>query len=181
MEVSDPTLEKLVAKRKAIEIVVDSRILRIGHEVYQLSNIARVSTYEVRANKRSGRAFAIVCLLAAVAFLAYARSDQSLSGTTNIASLINIAILVIVASGFWILVSFRPRKKLYVLLIESSGVVHGVIGSQRRQDIVEVKNFIVDAMQEPPPGPISYTFHGDYVEGDKIEQSGLANIGKLVR
>jgi membrane-anchored protein YejM (alkaline phosphatase superfamily) len=158
-----------------IEIRVHDRILRIGNEVYQLSNVARVSSWTTRpARSIAGEVFSriwkfvVAAVVASIAGAAGGQASQLATFGLFVFALYLVATFII---------AMRNRT-LHVLLIESSGVVRGVLGSRDPQVIMDLVDLVIQAIQHPPSNEIVKTVY-NVVSGDQINQSGLGSIGKM--
>jgi hypothetical protein len=152
----------------SVEIVIDSRVLMVGHEAYQLTQVSRVSTYTQIPRPANGKYIAVI-VIGGLLFL---------SGASAQAAVLIVLGLAIAGLGIWRLVVARSARELYILLIESSGVVRGVVGSHQQSAIADARDAILQALRTPPQSPVR-VWIGDAVTGDKISQFGDHNTGKI--
>lgn len=153
---------------ESVEIVIDSRVIMVGHEAYQLRQVSRVSTYTKTPQPSYGK------YIAAMVF----GGLLLISGVSGNSAGLALIGLAIGAAGVWRMIAARSVRPLYVLLIESAGVVRGVVGSYQQFAITEARDTILQAMRNPPDAPVHIRI-GDAVWGDKITQVGDGNIGKV--
>jgi hypothetical protein len=145
--------------------------LRIGHEAYQLRNIARVSAFTLE--KVYANSGLVVLVLFGLALMLLAAGSEVPGGI----GVIGFAVAAI--SGLVLLNRYLEQNRLHVLCVEPCGVPPRILVSGDLHQLVGAREFILKAIEDPPDRPISWTLNNIHV-GDKTTINGDHNIGKIV-
>jgi hypothetical protein len=164
-----------------INLVIEGNIMRVANEVYHLGNIARVSTYVHHVGFDGGPFKAIwvkkwwFILLAATFYVLNAYGKGADVHTAQ--RVLVFVALATIAHIVWIL---RQRNEEYVLLIESSGVVRGLLASSDSAVIDNIITLIANSIRNPPISAITRHFNNvtSNVNNTAIHQHGDGNIGQ---
>jgi hypothetical protein len=172
-------------KSQLINIQVSRRILWIGAEAYPLQNIARAQTIRIAPD----RGAAVRHYLIAVAFWVFlylgaaaAMKSQSLSlGNSASEALTAVewvaAALVVISTIRLIVVLARPI--FYALIIETAGDPRTALISTQQHVVTSLVRRIMDAIDNPQ-AEFQLQVENFHV-GDKIQQFGSQNVGKVSR
>jgi len=165
-------------------IVLNTRTLRIGHQTYQLRNIARVQTVALGRLRKPhlilstlpwAFGFVLILLVAAAS-----NSPSSDSGPLAITFLAVVGIII----GL-IFIYRRARNQdvtLYALLLETTGYPQTVLASPNYPELSRLSDAIVRAIENPPVSEQVYNVQNiQNVHGDQFTVKGHHNTGKKVR
>jgi hypothetical protein len=158
-------------KREFINVRVSRRILWVGAEAYPLQNIARAQTIEIvpRRGAAIGRYVMMVVLwliLGGAAALAI----------HALAVLFALALIVISTIR---LIKALSRRTFYALVIETAGTPRTALVSADRNMVNRLVHLIMDAIDNPQ-AEFQFQVENFHV-GDKIQQFGNQNVGKVYR
>ena len=185
------------ASDDGINVEIERNTMRVGNEIYHLGNIARVSTYTVKISAvseiwhRKGRFLLIAVGIAGLVTGnrvadSHLQSHPTTLSHIHVAEKIGIAALALI--GVLVLLrivwAVRPRATPHLLLIESSGVVSGLLASRDVRVIDEIAGLIAESIRNPPITAINRHFTNvttNFNRNDvkNINQYGPGAIGEL--
>jgi Family of unknown function (DUF6232) len=161
----------LSADGRGINVEIEGNTMRVANEIYHLGNIARVSTYTIKssalraiwAKKGSFLLTAVVIAGLVIGNRVAGQHLQNHPATlrhVHLAEQIGVAAfgLIGVLALARILLALRPRATPHILLIESSGVVRGLLASKDIGVIDDIATLIADSIRNPPITAISRHF-----------------------
>lgn len=133
-----------------VDVLIEHNTMQVGNEIYHLGNIARVSTYVRMIGFQGGPLKAIwskrlQIILILVGLLVFGSSDD---GAAHL--VVALLLLAAVATIIQIVRMLQGQGSAYVLLIESSGVVRGVLESHNQDVIGEIVDLISRSIRNPP-------------------------------
>jgi hypothetical protein len=181
------------ANGQGINVEIEGNTMGVANEVYNLGNIARVSTYTIRVSAlkaiwaRKGRFLLIaVATVGVVVGSSVARkhvtSDDGLNAI-RLAERIGIGVLIFAAvlALLELIWALRPRATPHLLLIESSGVVRGLLASRDMGVIDQIAALIVESIRNPPITAVHRHFNNvttnfNHNDVKNISQSGTGLI-----
>ena len=181
-----------MTKKHVGEIRISHRILKIGYQDYPLANISRVQMIEVTYAGRLAkwrpivRIVTLIVLGAALVAGASVVRQKNLDSNAHLASNARTAALVVAgivgALVVWqlavLIYRLAFRKTPYALILETSGTQYAALSGTDRDQVLWVKNAIVDAIENPPWQEQVIHVGGDLVVGDKIGgHSFRGNVG----
>jgi hypothetical protein len=157
-------------KREVIDIEVSRRILWVGAEAYPLHNIARAQTVKLVPNRalalaRYIRAIALWVVLGLVAMIV----------TQN--ELVAAVVLVLIVANTVRLITKLSAATFYALVIETAGTPYRALVSTDENLVTHIVHEIMDAINNPQ-AEFQFQVENFHV-GDKIEQFGNQNVGKV--
>lgn len=172
-----------MANERVGEIWINTRTVRIGHQVYPLANISRVQTVRVVWAGRSSTFYPIkeitvlVVLFAALASAAVALLPKI--GIVEERTARQVAMVVAVLFGVRVaylvglfLYRLLFRRKRYALLVETAGTQYTALSGTDRAEVHRIEGEIVGAIENPPVREYSVQIHGDMVLGNQYKQNG---------
>jgi hypothetical protein len=171
-----------VPGKQHLGVRLNKHTLKIGKQVYQLRNLARVQLakakyrghwYAHRAVWQGAAGLVLLLFLNALLHNAQAGLLSQTLRVLNLPALFAIILVTIVRVA-----RDSIRRPRYVLLLETTGRPVGALTSTNREQLERLADAIADALENPPQSP--QEFRIDLVRGDKIEMYGQDNIGKLV-
>lgn len=157
------------------EIALTDRTLRLGHEVYQLSNISRISRHrfpppEPKVSDTGTLVLTAILSIGILLAVLLIANDYGAAGL--------LCLLVTGGCAIWAREHFKQMFPwLYGLSLESAGVVRGYLLSDSPSELEDLEKRIIYLMNSHEPVGDTYIthFNGDIVTGDKIRQEGLHN------
>ncbi|MFC8915002.1 DUF6232 family protein [Streptomyces sp. NPDC057116] len=177
-------------RKRAGEIRVSRRTVRIGHEVYPLANISRVRTLRLVPGGRraafspvreTGTLVVAAVVAAVVLDTAPARLGPTLMAHDTARRCVAAAAVLATGRVAWLLAVVGHRLPLrrprYALILETSGDPRTVLTGTDRGAIHRVQREIVDAIDNPPEQQRSVHVGGDLVMGDKVGRDKYAGRG----
>lgn len=158
-------------KREFINVRVSRRILWVGAEAYPLQNIARAQTIEIvpRRGAAIGR-YVMMVVLWLILGGAAALAIHALA--------VLVALVLIVISTIR-LIKALSRRTFYALVIETAGTPRTALVSADRNMVNRLVHLIMDAIDNPQ-AEFQFQVENFHV-GDKIQQFGNQNVGKVYR
>jgi hypothetical protein len=159
------------------QIAINTRTLRIGHQTYQLANLARVQTLLLPKPPEAGKGNKGLAWLGAIAvfliigvFAAGAAGSGGLSG---------LGLLLAVGAGVGIyLATKKPYQPMYALVLETTGAPVTALVSPDVQELERISGIIVAAIENPPRSEQLIQIR-NVVLGDQYNQSGTMNFGRI--
>jgi hypothetical protein len=163
-----------------LTIEIKGNTMRVANEVYHLGNISRVSTYVECVGFQGGPIKAVWGKRRRILFIGVALCILSILGKGGEAEhlangILVFAALATIAQIIWML---RQRAKEYQLLIESSGIVRGLLASRDSTVIDRIITLITDAIREPPITTKAETFYNVHQDFSTTNQYGTGSIGR---
>ncbi len=158
-------------------VVLNTRTLRIGHQTYQLRNIARVQTVAIEQPRKPHLFLSSLAMSVGIVFLLIVGAVAfSSPGKPVLAGVFFVVALVVIG---WIFIKSKVRRSprlLYALLLETTGTPQTVLASYDYADLSRLSDNIVKAIEDPPTSPQNYYINT--VHGDQFTVKGHHNIGK---
>lgn len=152
---------------QSYNLTLTNKTLSIGSKVYQIRNIARVSTYTVKPTSSwSYKRIAVLGILGLLLLLTI--------GDAPILGLVGLVMFAAAGYGVW---DHLRQTDSYALRLESGASVDALIASDNRSRIQEIVGRIVEAMNNDDV-PISQTWNITAEElrmGATVNQNGLLN------
>jgi Family of unknown function (DUF6232) len=168
-------------KRKLITVQVSGRILWVDEAAYPLRNIARVQKVKVpKVGPPLTRYLlaVVLCVIVGVAAAVYATRSAGLP-SPDLRALHDVevfAIMLVVISAIG-LIALLSRRSIWALLIETSGTPRAAFASTDEKKVTRLVQLIMEAINNPAA---EFEFKVESIHiGDKIEQFGSGNIGKV--
>jgi len=162
---------------------VSRRILWIGGEAYPLHNIARAQTVKVTP-RRAAMAWSFVKAtllwvgLGVAAALALGYAHRSESGDPMVRGIWMAVAALVGLSALKLLAGLATRVR-YALVIETAGSPRTALVTRQRHVADQLVHRIMDAIDNPQ-ATFEVQVENLHV-GDKIEQFGDHNVGKVAR
>ena len=171
-------------KREVINVRVSRRVLWVGAQAYPLQNIARAQTIKLvpkrEAAVRHYVMAVILWVLLGVAATVAVNSAEQLSSSSNALPKVIIVVVValIVISTIRVIAVFL-RPTFYALDIETAGTPRTVLVSTDGSQVMQLVHMIMDSIDNPQ-ADFQLQVENFHV-GDKIQQFGNQNVGKVSR
>lgn len=171
MEANPPTINT--------EVILNARTLRIRHQTYALNNLARVQVVELPKPEGAGKGnlkLAVIVWLLVGLFVSLPISSAARnSGVTLL-----MWAPPILAAIFTYRATTHNYPQLYALILETTGNPITALASEDYQELARLASLIIDAIEHPPTSEIR-TMVNNIIMGDKIDQYGQGNVGKMGR
>lgn len=164
-----------------IDIRIEGNTMHVAHEMYNLGNIARVSTYVRPVGFDGGALKAIWLMRSRFIFIVIGLVVLSALGPGGaVGPLEAVLVLAALATIAQIVLMLRRKSTEYVLLIESSGVVRGLLASEDNSVIDAIKALISDSIRNPPITAKVQTFHNvnNHIGDVNTNQYGAGSIAQ---
>jgi hypothetical protein len=171
-------------KREFINVRVSRRVLWVGAEAYPLQNIARAQTIKIVPKRGAavGRYIAAVVLWVILGVVAAAAISSAMRFGSNYQStsgVVVIVVLVLIVISTIRLIRVLSRRTLYALVIETAGTPYTALVSADGNMVTRLVHLIMDAIDNPQ-AEFQLQVENFHV-GDKIQQFGNQNVGKVSR
>ncbi len=171
-------------KREFINVRVSRRVLWVGAEAYPLQNIARAQTIKIVPKRGAavGRYIAAVVLWVILGIVAAAAISSAMRFGYNYQStsgVVVIVVLVLIVISTIRLIRVLSRRTLYALVIETAGTPYTALVSADGNMVTRLVHLIMDAIDNPQ-AEFQLQVENFHV-GDKIQQFGNQNVGKVSR
>lgn len=168
---------------EVINVKISRRVLWIGSDAYPLQNIARAQTLTITPPRqtpikeylKAAVGWIILGIVVTVAL-----TFVGLHNSTAVGLLWIIILVVLVVRTFRLISALRNKSKnYYALIIETAGTPNTALISPDANVVIELVHEIMDAIDNPQA---EYSQQVTNVHlGDKINQFGNSNIGKISR
>ncbi|EXG79076.1 hypothetical protein CryarDRAFT_0095 [Cryptosporangium arvum DSM 44712] len=159
-----------------VQVILNKRTLRIGHQTYQLQNLARVQTVRLPKPLDAEKGNSALAVLTAVGVLVVA---GIISGAAQTEAICGLGVPL--AIGLAIFVYLRTKKTwvpLYALVLETTGNPVTALVSPDSNEMEHLSGEIVEAIENPPE--VERILQVNNVTlGDQYNQSGTQNIGRI--
>ena len=161
------------------QIFINTRTLRIGHQTYQLQNLARVQIVTVPKPADAGKGRKGLAWAAAIAV--FFLVGVIIANAARSSGLAVLGIAAAIATGIIIYKSTkREYIQQYALILETTGNPITALVSPDWGELNRISGIIVDAIENPPR-----TEHVVQVNnvslGDQYNQYGGTNVGRVGR
>lgn len=154
-----------MTQRRVGEIQINSRILRIGDQVYPVPNISRIQVIQRIWRGKQTTYYPLRELTIHLVIIG-----------VIVAQLLDVALFVWVMAALALraayllgLVLYRAyiRQTIQFLMIETAGKQVAALYGKDREEICRVRDEIVQVIDNPPETTRVIELHGDVVFGDK--------------
>lgn len=171
-----------MAKRETINVRVSRRVLWVGSEAYPLQNIARAQALKLTYKRPSPfanyiKALVRCAVLGVIAIVALKLAKLQSSQPINLVEVAVFALAVI--ATIRLIVALRKKRTYYALVIETAGTPNTALVSTDEGVVNQLVYQIMDAIDNPQ-AEFQMQVENFHV-GDKIQQFGDRNVGKVVR
>jgi hypothetical protein len=165
-----------------IEVRVSRRVLWIGSDAYPLQNIARAQALKITPPRGTPikdylKAVAGWVILGIVVTIGL--SAVRVHGSTFLDLVWLVALAVIVIRTLRLILALRKKREYYALVIETAGTPNTALVSPSADVVLDLVHKIMDAIDNPQ-AEFSQPVTNIHL-GDKINQFGNQNVGKISR
>lgn len=175
-----------MARTGTAEIRINTRTLRIGHEVYPLANISRVRTVKLTYRKTALTTVGnIVLALLVGAVVAVVVTQSGVTEAEQAGTVVLALVALRLVYLMIVLVRRLLRRPVYSLIIETAGTQFTALSSHDRRAIHDIADVVVDAIENQPEHErvihVGDVIFGDKIGGHQINQGGTGNTMNVNR
>lgn len=161
------------------QVVLNTRTLRIGHQTYQLQNLARVQTLLLAKPHDAGKGSKGLAWLAGLGTFIVVGVILAAAAGSGVLGTLGLLLGLAVGIGVYVLTK-QPYVPMYALMLETTGNPVTALVSPDPQELERTSAAIVNAIEHPPSSELRLQV-ANVVLGDQYNQNGVTNVGRIGR